>query len=90
MPIYKIALFPPRYRIALILGILVAFSQGIIDVFFSRYVCDIASNEATKMYCERQQYDPNQGFLAMLLLNIFTTAPTYLFLIRLERILGCN
>ncbi len=84
--VFKVALFPPRYRKALIVALVFGFTQGIILVFFNRYICHNAETEAAKSVCEEDAYDPSEGILWLLLLNFFTIGPAIFFLYKLERI----
>ena len=73
---------------ALTVGIIVGFTQGIILIFFETFVCNImASDENAKLLCQENSYDPEKGFVALLFLNIVTIGPTLFFLFRLERII---
>jgi len=77
--------FPRRYRMSLIIGIAVGFSQGIITVFFETFVCALADKGTARLYCREQLYDPSTGFLALTFLNILSIGPTLLFLFKFEK-----
>ncbi len=83
--IFRMATFPPLYRNALLVGIVIGFSQGVITVFFQNFLCDLATNETTRSYCQKQMYDVSGGLLSMLLLYIVAVGPVLFYLYRLER-----
>jgi len=77
--------FPRQYRIPLIVGIVVGFSQGVISIFFERFICNLTEDESTRLYCQEKIYNPDHMMMSMFLLNIFTIGPTALFICKLEK-----
>eukprot|EP00826_Nyctotherus_ovalis_P005789 TRINITY_DN11316_c0_g1_i17.p1 TRINITY_DN11316_c0_g1~~TRINITY_DN11316_c0_g1_i17.p1 ORF type:complete len:147 (-),score=19.62 TRINITY_DN11316_c0_g1_i17:610-1050(-) len=84
--IFRLICFPPNYRNALIIGIIVGMSQGVINVFFEGFLCQLVNNEVTSSYCKQTLYNPTSSFSYMLFLNALAVAPTLSFVYYFE----CN
>ncbi len=85
VPIYKLILFPPRYRKALIAGLVIGFMQGVIIYFFETFVCSRSSKgDSSDLYCQEQKYDPSKGLLALAFIYLLVIGPVIFFLDRLE------
>eukprot|EP01022_Parablepharisma_sp_SALTPOND_P005085 TRINITY_DN121634_c0_g1_i1.p1 TRINITY_DN121634_c0_g1~~TRINITY_DN121634_c0_g1_i1.p1 ORF type:complete len:468 (-),score=9.49 TRINITY_DN121634_c0_g1_i1:154-1557(-) len=81
---------PSSYRNALLVGIIIGLSQGIINVFFEQFFCHLADTDTTLSYCQNKFYNPESGFAYLFFLNILAIGPTLFFLYSLERILQCS
>jgi len=88
---YKVSLFnllclPANYRYALIIGIMVGVSQGIINAFFDGFLCESVDSIITSAYCKQTLYSPTSNFSYMLFFYILVIAPTIAFILYFE----CN
>jgi hypothetical protein len=86
MSIVQFAFCPRDYRNALLIGITIGLSQGIIDAFFKNYLCHMMNSNPGYAYCEKQIYSVNGDFTYLLFLNVLAIGPTLLFLYFLERL----
>ena len=82
--VFKLIFFPPQFRNALIIGIVIGLSQGIINVFFENYLCRLVENEITYIYCQEQIYSLDNGFSYIIFLHVLAIIPTLSFLYYFE------
>ena len=52
--IFSILTCPSRYRNALIVGILIGISQGIINSFFENFLCKVIKDSTSFLYCDTE------------------------------------
>ena len=82
--IFKLLLFPINYRNALIIGITIGISQGIMNVFFEGILCQLVDNELTYTYCQQELHDVKGDFSYLTSLYALTIAPTLAFIYYFE------
>ena len=77
---------PRNYRNAMLVGVTIGLSQGIIDAFFKDYLCHIMNSNPGYAYCEKQIYSVNEDFTYLVFLNVLAIGPTLFFLYFFERL----
>ena len=78
--IFKLLLFPINYRKALIIGITIGISQGIMNVFFEGILCKLVDDELTYTYCLQELHDVEGDFSYLIFLYALTILPTLAFI----------
>eukprot|EP00826_Nyctotherus_ovalis_P011585 TRINITY_DN13014_c0_g1_i4.p2 TRINITY_DN13014_c0_g1~~TRINITY_DN13014_c0_g1_i4.p2 ORF type:complete len:119 (-),score=13.22 TRINITY_DN13014_c0_g1_i4:548-904(-) len=79
---FKLFLFPANYRKALIIGILIGMSQGIINAFFEGFLCELVGPD----YYQEEIYSLEGEYSYSIFLYALSLIPTIGFIRYYERI----